>query len=198
MSKYVSIEGLEGAGKTTAMTAVKDFFKGQEIVNVREPGGTYLAERARELLKADDPNGDELDSKTEAYFFFGARQHLLHNVVTPALKQGKIVLSDRCYLSSVAYQRNELVDLFVSQLSVVPELIIYMDIEPRIGIERAKGRGELDRIEKKAISFFEEARKVYKSEVEKNDFIIEVDGHNSIEQVYKDVTTVLENYFNKK
>lgn len=212
MSKYIAIEGLEGAGKSTAMKAIIDFYKKDNVKNidefeemaltkVREPGGTVLAEILRGLVKGENPMQDpneKIDAYTEGLLFFAARNQLLSNVVAPALENGKIVISDRCYLSSVAYQRErpELIKMLSEQLEHKPELIIYMDIDPRIGMERARGRGALDRIEQRDISFFDEAREVYQTEAKNNKNIVTVDASQSIEDVYKAVTKVLTEYEN--
>lgn len=208
MSKYIAIEGLEGAGKSTAMRAITDHLesKNQTVKSfneftemVREPGGTVLAEILRGLVKGEDPRQDpkeEITPYTEALLFFAARNQLLTNKVAPALEAGKIVISDRCYLSSVAYQRDEpqLIKDLVKNLHHKPDLIIYLDLDPRIGLERARGRGALDRIELRDISFFDEAREVYQSEAKTNKNIVTVDASQSIEDVYKSVTKVLVDY----
>ena len=191
-TNYISIEGLEGAGKSTAMKAIEDHYtekqNGLEIIKVREPGGTVLAEKMRDLVKAEFED-ENVTAKTELLLFFGARDQLLANKVIPELGKGNIVLSDRCYLSSVAYQRKEknLMKHLIDDLRVKPSLIIYMDIDPILGLQRAKRRGQLDRIEKKELDFFQEARKVYQHESAKNDFIVTVDASKTIEEVYKAV-----------
>lgn len=194
MKGYIAIEGLDGAGKSTAAKAIYDFFKDKEIKNVREPGGTPLAEQMRNLVKTDT-EGEEIDVETETFLFFGARNQLLTQVVKPFLDQGNIVVSDRCFLSSVAYQATELVELLSDRLKIKPELIIYVDITPEIGLERAKSREELDRIEKKGTEFFHQARANYLEMVEANDNIKMVDGHPSIEEVYASVTKVLQDFY---
>jgi len=206
---YVSIEGLDGAGKTTAIRAITDILLQQNldvvciedlVSMVREPGGTPLAEALRDLVKKDHEY-ETVDAKTESLIFFAARNQLLTNVVIPEIKKNKIVISDRCYLSSIAYQtkEKELVRYLSNSLAIKPDLIIYLDIDPIVGLQRSRSRGEIDRIEKNHISFFEEARKIYLEEAANNDFIITVNAEQSIEQVYNDVQAVFLNYLaNKK
>lgn len=192
MSKYIAIEGLDGAGKSTAAKAIVDFFKNEDIVNVREPGGTILAEKMRGLVK-DEYEGEEVHVDTEAYLFYGARNQLLTQVVIPSLESGKLVLSDRCNLSSEAYQgESELVPFLSKRIAVKPELIIYLDISPKIGLERVRSREELDRIEKKGLGFYDEVRARYVAFAEEREEIEFVDAHGTIEEVYNAVFAVLQ------
>lgn len=192
MSKYIAIEGLDGAGKSTAAKAIRDFFKDEEIVDIREPGGTVLAEKMRGLVK-DEYEGEEVHVDTEAYLFYGARNQLLTQIVIPNLKVGKFVLSDRCNLSSEAYQgESELVPVLSNRIAIKPELIIYLDISPAIGLERARGREELDRIEKKGLDFYDAVRARYQAFAAEREEIESVDAHGTIEEVYDAVTAVLQ------
>lgn len=193
---YIAIEGLDGAGKSTAMKAVRDFFSGREFEDVWEPGGTPLAELIRDLLKMD-LGEEKIDEVTEGYLFFAARNQLLINKVIPALEKGKLVLSDRCYLSSIAYQDNDTVKRLSQELQVKPDFIIYLDIDPKVGLERAKGREELDRIEKKGLGFYNKSRANYVAYAEKHDYVEMVDAHGTIEEVYAAVYAVLESRFSK-
>jgi len=102
--KYFVIEGADGCGKTTQIELLKDHFesKGYDVILVREPGGTKLGERIREVLK--DPSLEKMTTDAECFLFFGPRAQLLSEVIAPAVRQGKIALADRCFLSTVAYQ----------------------------------------------------------------------------------------------
>ena len=167
--KFIVIEGLEGAGKSTAISLCQDFLNKQKIdfINVREPGGTPLAESLRTLVKAE--HEEEIAFETELLIMYAARSQLMHNVINPALDKGQWVLADRHDLSSQAYQgggrgisSNTLASLSSMVLKgLKPDLTIYLDIDPVIGHERAKGRGELDRIEQEAIEFFQRTRMRY-------------------------------------
>ena len=104
MSKglYIALEGMDGVGKSTVMPYISDYLKsiGRDVVEVREPGSTPLGERIRELLKSDCP----MDATSELLLMLTARHQLFKDVVRPALADGKVVLTDRCYISSYAYQ----------------------------------------------------------------------------------------------
>lgn len=212
---YIAIEGLDGAGKSTASRAIRDFVRERFVKNdnkddmnkhfdeheaitfVREPGGTPLGEILRSIVKSEH-EGETIDIRTETLLFFASRNQLLTNVVVPALEAGKIVISDRCYLSSVAYQNNPLVEyLCENELVARPDLIIYMDITPEIGLERAKSREELDRIEQKGLDFFYKTRANYQAYADTHDYVVTVDAHESIEDVYKVVYQVLVDWFDK-
>lgn len=104
MSKglYIALEGMDGVGKSTVMPYISDYLKsiGRDVVEVREPGSTPLGERIRELLKSDCP----MDATSELLLMLTARHQLFKDVVRPALADGKVVISDRYYMSTIAYQ----------------------------------------------------------------------------------------------
>mgnify|MGYP005812836119 FL=1 len=201
--KFIVIEGLEGAGKSTAIALCQDFLNHHHIdfINVREPGGTPLAESLRTLVKAE--HQEEIAFETELLIMYAARSQLMHNVITPALEQGQWVLADRHDLSSQAYQgggRGISANTLASLSSMVlkglkPDLTIYLDIDPVIGLERAKGRGELDRIEQEAIEFFQRTRMRYIELANDDESIKTVDANQSIDKVHRDITNVLRTFF---
>lgn len=172
-SKYIVIEGLEGAGKTTARNIVVGTL-GElgitDIVFTREPGGTTLAEKLRSLILDIKAVGDEvITDKAELLMFYAARVQLVETVIKPALARGAWVIGDRHDLSTQAYQgggrgidRHLLATLRDAVLGdFAPDLTLYLDVEPRIGLERARARGELDRIEQESFDFFNRTRARY-------------------------------------
>ncbi|MGB2078865.1 MAG: dTMP kinase [Vibrio sp.] len=169
--QFIVIEGLEGAGKSTAIATVKRMLENagiKDIVQTREPGGTVLAEKMRALVK-EDHAGEVLHDKSELMLIYAARIQLVENVIKPALAQGQFVIGDRHDMSSQAYQgagRGIDQDVMASMKQLAlgdfkPDLTLYLDIDPKLGLARARGRGELDRIEKMDISFFERAHQKY-------------------------------------
>lgn len=200
-AKFIVIEGLEGAGKSSAVALVRDFIEkhtGHVPVCTREPGGTPLAERIRDLVKIADES-DPLCDEAECLLLYAARAQLVANVIKPALARGKWVLGDRHNLSSLAYQGGGrgLMPL-VNAISEVtlngfkPDLTLYLDIDPKLGLMRAANRGALDRIEQQALDFFERARSTYLEFAAQDDSILVIDASQDMAQVHKDIISVLQ------
>lgn len=200
-AKFVVIEGLEGAGKSTAISTVLDVFKQHDITDVvqtREPGGTVLAEKMRSLVK-EDHDGEVLHDITELLLVYAARVQLVENVIKPALTLGHWVLGDRHDLSSQAYQGGGrqiapevMMNLKQTTLgNFKPDLTLYLDIDPEIGLKRARGRGELDRIEKMDLGFFERARARYLEAAELDASIITINANQDLESVTADIRQAL-------
>ncbi|MBS0847622.1 dTMP kinase [Citrobacter sp. JGM124] len=206
-SKFVVIEGLEGAGKTNAHNVVVATL--QELgINclafTREPGGTPLAERLRELTLNNRGIGDEkVTDKAELLMFYAARVQLVETVIKPALEKGQWVIGDRHDLSTQAYQgggrgidKNLLTALRNTVLGdFYPDLTLYLDVTPEVGLKRARVRGELDRIEQESLDFFNRTRKRYLELAEADSKIRVIDATQSLEQVSQQVRqTVIDWY----
>ena len=200
-SKFIVIEGLEGAGKTSAIQTVIDTLKNKGITNLaftREPGGTPLAEKLRELIK-QGIEGEKVTDKAELLMLYAARVQLMENVIKPALADDKWVIGDRHDLSSQAYQgggRGLDKDLMLSLRNTVlgdfrPDLTLYLDLDPAIGLARARARGELDRIEKESMDFFYRTRERYQALAKDDDSIITIDASQAIEKVQADIRQTL-------
>ncbi|HBH7887989.1 dTMP kinase [Vibrio parahaemolyticus] len=207
-ANFIVVEGLEGAGKSTAIKTVLDTLKQagiENIVNTREPGGTPLAEKMRALVK-EEHEGEELKDMTELLLLYAARVQLVENVIKPALANGQWVVGDRHDLSSQAYQgggrqidaslMKNLRDTTLGDFK--PAFTLYMDIDPRIGLERARGRGELDRIEKMDISFFERTRERYLEIANADPSIVVINAEQSIEEVSRDIQDALNEWFSRQ
>ena len=167
--KFITLEGGEGAGKTTNMAFIKDYLEQLKIqvVVTREPGGTVLAEKIRQLLL--DTKSEAISDQAELLMMFAARAQHIKHVIEPALSQGKWVLCDRFTDATYAYQgggRNIKVSSIQwlenwVQGSLRPDLTLLLDAPVEIGIARAKNRGAFDRFESEKISFFESVRRAY-------------------------------------
>ncbi|WP_257281429.1 dTMP kinase [Endozoicomonas sp. ISHI1] len=167
---FLTIEGGEGAGKTTAVDFIKSWMTSHRLafIETREPGGTQVAEHLRSLLLGH--HGEPLSDMTELLMMFAARsQNIFHNVL-PGLEAGKIVLCDRFTDATYAYQGGgrglntqpvEALENLV-QGSLRPDMTVLLDVDPETGMARAKGRGgRLDRIEQEKMDFFIRVRNAY-------------------------------------
>ncbi|KAA5970705.1 dTMP kinase [Pantoea sp. M_9] len=192
-SKFIVIEGLEGAGKTTAREAVVEVLQQHgihDIVFTREPGGTPLAEQLRVLVK-QGIEGERVTDKAELLMLYAARVQLVENVIKPALARGAWVVGDRHDLSSQAYQgggREMDAALMTTLRDAVlcdfrPDLTLYLDVTPEIGLQRARARGALDRIEQESLRFFERTRARYLALAQADASIVTVDATQAIDEV---------------
>ncbi|EOW6744329.1 dTMP kinase [Cronobacter dublinensis] len=198
-SKYIVIEGLEGAGKTTARHLVVETLKSLGITDLtftREPGGTVLAEKLRSLVLDIKSVGDEvITDNAEVLLFYAARVQLVETVIKPALARGEWVIGDRHDLSTQAYQgggrgidRALLTTLRQAVLGdFAPDLTIYLDVDPRIGLERARARGELDRIEQESLDFFNRTRARYLELAAADPRIVTIDACQTLDAVSRDI-----------
>lgn len=200
--KFIVIEGLEGAGKSNAQRVVCETLRthGIAFIQTREPGGTPLAETLRTLWK-EGLNGETTTDKAEVLMMYAARTQLVETVIQPALADGKWVVGDRHNLSSQAYQGGgrglaALVDTIGHTIlgDFKPDLTLYLDLDPRIGLTRARGRGELDRIEQLDISFFDRTRARYLELATQDPDIVLINAEQSIEQVSAAIQQAVENF----
>ena len=202
--KFIVIEGLEGAGKSTAHQCVVDTLKElgvNDVVFTRAPGGTPLAEKLRHLIKHETE--ESVTDKAELLMLYAARIQLVDNVIKPALAQGKWVVGDRHDMSSQAYQGGgrQLGEAFLTHLKQIvlgdfePDLTLYLDIDPAVGLARARGRGELDRIEQQDLDFFHRTRARYLELVKDNPKAVMINAEQSIEQVQADIKSAVKNWW---
>ncbi|ERI50617.1 thymidylate kinase [Pseudomonas sp. EGD-AK9] len=166
---FITLEGPEGAGKSTNRDYLAECLRerGVDVLLTREPGGTPLAERIRELLLA--PSDEPMASDTELLLVFAARAQHLQQVIRPALARGAVVLCDRFTDATYAYQgggrglsgeRIALLEDFV-QGELRPDLTLIFDLPVEVGLARAAARGRLDRFEQEGRGFFEAVRQAY-------------------------------------
>jgi dTMP kinase len=165
-AQFITFEGIDGAGKSTHVEALRDFISatGVEVVMTREPGGTALGEQVRALFL-----NHSMSPHTEALLVFAARREHLERVVWPALARGAWVLCDRFTDATFAYQGGgrELGAAHIEQLAALvhpdftPDLTLLFDLPPEHAIDRVNGRGALDRIESEAADFHARVRQAY-------------------------------------
>lgn len=191
---FITLEGPEGSGKTSAVKVVVERLTkmGYNIVQTREPGGTPIAEQIRNVIL--DVNNTKLDPRAEALLYAASRRQHLVEKVWPALKEGKIVICDRFLDSSLAYQggaRNLGVDnilninMFATE-GTFPDLTLLFDIDPKIGLERiAKNANrEVNRLDLEKLDFHKKVRQTFLELAKRfpNRFVI-IDASKSMEEV---------------
>ena len=165
---FITVEGIDGAGKTTHLAWLRDYFEARqrEVVTTREPGGTALGESLRALLlRSEYPAHPE----TEAMLMFAARREHLARVILPALQSEKVVLCDRFtdatfayqgYGSGVSLERLEVLEAWV-QRGLQPDVTFFFDVPVKVGQERMGTERERDRFERERADFFERVRAGY-------------------------------------
>ena len=204
VGKFIVIEGLEGAGKSTAHQCVVDALEElgiDDVVFTREPGGTPLAEKLGHLIKHETE--EPVTDKAELLMLYAARIQLVENVIKPALAQGKWVVGDRHDMSSQAYQGGgrQLDQRLLQSLKETilgdfePDLTLYLDIDPAVGLARARGRGELDRIEQQNLDFFHRTRARYLALVKDNPKAVIINAEQPVEQVKADIQSAVKNWW---
>ena len=200
---FITLEGVEGAGKSTLMAYVAEFYadKGRDVIQTREPGGTKTGEQIRAILL--DSDNQSLTDNTELLLMFAARMQHIDEVIKPALSAGQIVICDRFTDATYAYQgagrgleitRITELENWV-QKGMKPDITLLFDIDVETGLRRANQRSDADRFEQEEISFFERIRSCYlqRAEHEPERFRI-VDSSQSFENVKKQIQTILEEY----
>ena len=198
---FITLEGGEGAGKSTQHTRIVEWLEahGKEVVETREPGGTVVSEQIRQVLL--DTRNAGLDSRAELLLMFAARTQLLQQVIRPALAAGKVVVSDRFTDASYAYQGGgrqmgaeaiAVLEKFVHQ-DLQPDLTLLFDVPVEQGMQRVAGRGQADRFETESVRFFERVRNTYleRAAASPRRFRI-IDAGQSQEQVWQQVREILE------
>ncbi|ARH00202.1 dTMP kinase [Legionella micdadei] len=198
--RFIVVEGLEGAGKSTAIDAIKQYLHNlvPDLVITREPGGTRIGEVIRHLIK-EKIDEEPLDPRSELLLLYAARVQLVEQIILPALNNGSWVLADRFELSTFAYQgggRGIDQDM-IRKLSAFclqgfkPDLVFYLDIDPEQGLSRVKTRGTFDRIEQESLEFFTQIRNTYVQMIKTMDNVILIDAGQPIEIVQKLIQTQL-------
>ncbi|WDE07631.1 dTMP kinase [Thalassomonas viridans] len=201
--KFIVVEGMEGAGKSSAITVIEAQLKQHNIdfINTREPGGTPLAEALRDMVKSAE-HEERLTQETELLLMYASRSQLLENRILPALDQGLWVIGDRHDLSSRAYQGggrafdDQVIQAIadVTLKGFTPDLTIYLDIDPELGLSRAQARGALDRIEQEKFDFFTRVHEKYLELVRADSRIKTVDARQEMPAVHQDIRSIIGRY----
>ena len=201
---FISIEGPDGSGKSTQIENIKKFFaeKNIEVIFTREPGGTAIGERIREILL--DKNCTEMDYMTEAMLYAASRAQHVAQVIKPALAEGKVIVCDRFVDSSIAYQGygRRLGDSVrvINEYAVagcMPDVTFLMKVDPGVGKGRVKNRAAEgkaeDRLDAEKVAFHEDVYSGYLAlEAQYPERIVGIDASRSIEEIREDILGKLE------
>ncbi len=197
---FITFEGIEGCGKSTQANLLCDFFqnKKMECVLTHEPGGTPISERIREILL--DKKCREMNPLTELFLYFASRSQHTGEKIKPLLKQGTIVISDRYFDSSIAYQGEgrsiPLKTLMeINQFAtggLIPQITFLIDLPVETGLSRIKTR---DRIEEEALEFHNRVRGAYLTLARENhDRIKIIDGTKGVDDIHKEIVNIVLKY----
>ena len=201
--RFITIEGGEGAGKSTAQAYLAERLaeRGIAVLQTREPGGTPLAEAIRQTLLSTD--GEHPVEMAELLLVFAARAQHLAKVIEPALAAGQWVICDRFTDATYAYQgaaRGLSADLIAQLETLVqgerrPDTVVVMDLSPEVGMTRAKQRGELDRFEREKPAFYSQVRNAYLARAQADpDRYQVIDAEQSLESVRQALSKLVESW----
>ncbi len=197
---FITFEGCEGVGKTTQVEKLRRYLEetGQRALFLREPGGTVISEKIREMLLSKE--NDRMNGKCEALLYSAARAQLLGEVVVPALEEGVTVICDRFTDSTFAYQgaaRGLGID-FIDELNrltcgdVTPDLTVFLDMPPKKAFARKGGADKNDRLESQSIEFHEKVYAGYKEVAARYpERFVCVDASADAESVWKEVIALI-------
>ncbi|MFQ3334467.1 MAG: dTMP kinase [Woeseiaceae bacterium] len=194
--KFITIEGSEGVGKSTNIEFISNYLKSKDITTIetREPGGTKTAEEIRRVLL--NTEGETVPEIAELLLFFAARSFHVENLIKPAINQGHYVICDRFSDATIAYQGYgrgfDVKDINIIaawvQKKLQPDLTILLDAPAEIGMQRAKNRGSIDRMETEDISFYERVRQGYLELAnEHKDRFVVIDASQSLKLVQAEI-----------
>lgn len=199
--KFIAIEGTDGSGKSTQIELLMDYLrkKGADVIFTREPGGTQISEKIREIIL--DVDNSEMTGITEALLYAAARSQHVEEKIIPALEAGKIIVCDRFVDSSIAYQgaarglgAEKIMGINEAALhGIMPDMTLFFDLSPEKGILRKKNERALDRLEKEKMDFHEKVYEGYKNLCKKYpERIKPIDADRSIDEVHSEVIEVID------
>ena len=203
---FIVMEGPDGSGKTTQINLLKEYLEeaGYECLITREPGGTVIGEEIRQLIL--NPEHKEMSPVTEMLLYAASRAQLVHEVIGPALEEGKIVISDRFVDSSIVYQGIARI-LGISTVSAVnapgigiyrPDGIFFIDLSEAEGLRRKKEQKNLDRMEQEGIDFHHMVSEGYRKVLSGRPEVMKIDGGRSIDTIQKKIRNHVDELLKKK
>lgn len=202
--KLISFEGPDGSGKTTQIELLEDYLKGKgyNIIKTREPGGTPISEKIRDVIL--DNGNKEMCGMCEALLYAASRAQLVEEVIKPSINDGKIVICDRFVHSSLVYQgiaRNLGVDRIrgindAALNGLTADLVIMLNMSYEEGLRRKQKQQVLDRIENSGDDFHKKVFEGYMKIAEKSDKIEVVDASGSVEVIHHDIIKLMDKILN--
>lgn len=196
---FIVLEGPDGSGKSTMAKKIGEYckLKGKEIEFTREPGGTNISEKIRELIL--DNKNTEMDYRTEALLYAAARAQLVNEKIIPWLEKGKVVISERFVLSSLVYQglgRGLNIDEVknindFATCNIVPDLVLLFDMDPEKALKRKFIRGNGDRLENESIDFHKRVYEGYKKIASHYDEIKTIDADRSVDEIFEEIKNII-------
>lgn len=201
---FITVEGIEGVGKSTNMQFIEHWLcsRGFDVVRTREPGGTPVAESIRSILL--NQHEEHLEDATELLLITAARLQHYTQLIAPALRAGKVVLSDRFSDSTYAYQgggrgmSTEIMQSLEQQFlrMATPDMTFLLDADPEIGLSRAEKRSAKDRFEQESLMFFQRVRQAFldRAELQPERFQI-IDASAELSAVQQSIATGLSDWF---
>jgi len=197
MAYFITVEGIDGAGKSTHLEFIQNYLNKKNIQNklTREPGGTEIGEKLRQLLLHDD-----MDVGTETMMMFAARHEHLVSVIQPALKSNISIICDRFTDASYAYQQGGkgIDKSFIKSLeelvhpNLTPDLTFLFDLDPDTAHSRISKERNLDKFEKQSSTFFNGVRKVYLELAEAHSRFLVIDSSQTIDQIQQIISKKLD------
>ena len=191
---FITFEGIEGSGKSTQIQLLKEFFekKAQKAFFTKEPGSSEVGKKIRSILLNKE---NKIFPQTEIFLIFADRVQHVQEIIKPNLNEGKIVISDRYYDSSIAYQgqregvdKTEIYELINMLDLPTPDITFLLDLPVDIGLKRAKNRASLDRFESEEISFHEGVRQNYLDLQEQNlERIVKIDALQTPDEIFSNI-----------
>jgi dTMP kinase len=197
---FISFEGIEGCGKSTQAKKLQEYFNQNKIENIltREPGGTEIGNKIREILLTS--SSQNIQAITEVLLNFASRVEHCQQVIIPSLNQGKMVISDRFFDSTFAYQGfAQKIDInqinLIKKIAIgnfVPDITFLIDLDVELAFERIKQRNDNNRYEKLAIEFHQQVRAGFLKLASQNLRIKIIDGNQSIEKIFLQIINYLQ------
>ena len=192
---FITFEGIEGCGKSTQSKLLTEYLKkrGLEVLSTREPGGPKISEEIREILLSNA--NDEMNARTEVLLYMASRSQHTAEWIIPALESGKVVISDRYYDSTLAYQgaarkiERNIIDTLTSfaTFGLKPDLTFLVDLPAEVGLARIEEKNA-DRLERESLDFHKEVRAGFLeiAEKEKDRYVI-LDGAMSVNEIHREI-----------